>query len=590
MTPSIEKQLTQLETAQLVRRTHDPDPAYIFKHALTQETAYATLLKQTRRRIYRHVAEAIEQIYADQLDEYAPVLAQHHAEAGNEAKAVEFSMRAGDVAMRVNANIEALAHYTRALDLVRRDPDASSQLLCDLLLRRGRVLELSSQFKAALDYYEEMQALARTRGDRGLELAALAAQCQIRCTPNPEFNPDLGEDLANRTAHLARELGDRAVEAKVFWDLLNLYRFTNRLAEALTAGEQSAAIARDLDLREQLAFTLNDASHVYTFIGDFDQAKVTIEEASRLWRELDNLPMLADSLATMAQSESFRGDYQMTLQAGEEALKISQEIGNLWGQTYSLSTLGIVYWAWGDPGRAIASMEETLRLSEVSGYLIPQVMTRSDLAVVYARLGATEHGIDLAERALEFAVANYEALSPYAAVSLVQTLLLAGKLDQAASHMGSYEGKEQNYDPLFSAYITFGKIQLINAQNDYSGVIDLAPPWLDRLRTFGARPLVPEVLYILALAQRALGQTEAARESLRQGRVEAEALGARWDLWQILGALAEIESELGNALDADACRDQARDIITRIAEQVPLQALRDSFLALAQVRNIIGGG
>ena len=242
---SIERQLAQLEAAQLVRRTQDTDPAYIFKHALTQETAYATLLKQSRRKIHRYVAESIEQIYADQLDEYAPLLAQHYAEAGNEVKALEFSMRAGDVAARIHANIEALTHYTRALDLARRDPGASSQLLRDLLLRRGRVLELSSQFKAALDYYEEMQELARTRSDRHLELAALAAQCQIRCTANPEFNPDLGEELANRTAHLARELEDRAVEAKVYWDLLNLYRLTSRLAEALTAGEQSAAIARD---------------------------------------------------------------------------------------------------------------------------------------------------------------------------------------------------------------------------------------------------------------------------------------------------------------------------------------------------------
>jgi predicted ATPase len=590
MTLSIEKQLAQLETAQLVRRTHDIDLTYIFKHALTQETAYATLLKQSRRKIHRHVAESIEQIYADQLDEYAPLLAQHYAEAGNEVKALEFSMRAGDVAARVNANIEALTHYTRALDLARRDPGASSQLLGDLLLRRGRVLELSSQFKAALDYYEEMQELARTRGDRGLELAALAAQCQIRCTPNPEFNPDLGEELANRTAHLARELGDRAVEAKVYWDLLNLYRLTSRLAEALTVGEQSVAIARELNLREQLAFTLNDTSHVYTFNGNLDQAKITIMEATRLWRELDNLPMLADSLATMAQNGIFRGDYQNTLQVGEEALKISQSIGNLWGQTYSLSTVGIVYWACGDPGRAIASMEETLRLSDLSGYLIPQVITRADLAVVYAKLGATARGIELAERALEYAVANYAALSPYAAASLVQTLLLAGKFKQAASRIKSYEGKEHNYDPLFSAFVTFGKLQLIIAQNDYAGVLNLAPEFLNQLRTFGARPLIPEVLYILARAQRGLGQAEAAGESLKQGRVEAEALRARWDLWQILGALAEIETERGNARAADDCRDQAREIIAHIAEQVPLPALRDSFLALVQVRKIIGGG
>lgn len=589
-TLSLERQLAQLEAAQLVRRTNDIDPIYIFKHALTQETAYATLLKQSRRKIHLQVAESMEQTYSDQLDEYAPLLAQHYAEAGNEVKALEFSVRAGDVATRVHANIEALTHYTRALDLARRDPDANSQLLYDLLSRRGRAFELSSQFKAALDYYEEMEALARTRGDHRLELAALAAQCQIRCTPNPEYNPDLGEELAHRTAQLARELEDRAVEAKIYWDLLNLYRLTRRLADARAAGEKSAAIARELNLREQLAFTLNDTAHVYTFSGEFDRARITTEEATRLWRELDNLPMLADSLGSIALNGIFYGDYQTTLQASEEALRISRSIGNLWGQCFSLSNVGIVYWEYGEPGRAIEAMEETLRLSDLSGYLIPQVINRADLAIVHANLGATSHGIELAKRALEFAVAHYAAFSPYAAAALVKILVLAGKLKQAASLMKSYEGNEHNYDPLFSAYITFGKLYLAIAQNDYAGVLNLAPAFLSRLRTFGMHLLIPETLLILARAQRALGQVEAAGESLEQGRVEAETLGARWELWQILGALAEIETERGNPRAADTFRDQARDIVVHIAERVPQPSLRDSFLATVQVRKIIGGG
>ena len=158
--------------------------------------------------------------------------------------------------------------------------------------------------------------------------------------------------------------------------------------------------------------------------------------------------MLADSLATMALNGIFHGDIPNTLQAGAEALEISRSIGNLWGQTYSLSTVGIVYWACGEPGRAIEAMEETLRLSDLSGYLIPQVITRADLAIVHAKLGATSQGIQFAERALEFAVAHYAALTPYVAAALVQALLLAGKVDKAASLMKTYEGKEDNYDPL----------------------------------------------------------------------------------------------------------------------------------------------
>ena len=587
---SLASDLVQLETADLVRRLEEAELTYQFRHALTQDAAYALLLKQDRMRLHRMIAQAYEMFYPDLLDEFAAVLAEHYAVAGVDAKAMEYSMRAGGVAGRVYAHTEALAHYTRALNFARRDPEANSQLLCDLLLRRGRMLELSSQFKAALEHYEEMQALAQTRGDRALELAALAARCQIRCTPNSEFNPDLGEELAKRTAALARDLGDRPVEAKIYWDLLNAYRLTNRLAQALEAGEQSIAISRELNLREQLAFSLNDISHVYMFSGDFDRSRMTVEEATRLWRELDNLPMLADSLATLAQYGSFSGDYGDALELGTEALKISRSIANLWGQTYSLSAVGLVYWALGDPGRAIATMEETLRLSDLSGYLIPQELTRADLAVVYARLGDTVRAVGLAERALEFAEASYAALSPYAAGALVQTLLLDGKINQAAERLKPYEGNERNYTPFFAVYITFGQLHLAIAQNDYARVLKLAPEILSKLYAFGLRAYIPEVLCILAQAQRALGHTKAAGETLSQAQAEAEALGARWDLWQILAALAGIETARGNMRAADTCRDQARQIIADIAGHLPVSSLCESFLSTAQVRLVVEEG
>src|SRR5712692_5136526 len=94
----LETQITQLENAQLVRRTDDPEPAYLFKHTLTQETAYESMLLKKHREIHLRVARAYEELYADRLDEYAAVLAQHYAETGDDAKTLEYATRAGDAA------------------------------------------------------------------------------------------------------------------------------------------------------------------------------------------------------------------------------------------------------------------------------------------------------------------------------------------------------------------------------------------------------------------------------------------------------------------------------------------------------------
>src|SRR5919202_2943793 len=111
---NLDTELAQLEDAQLVRRAAEEELAYLFKHALTQETAYESLLHKRRRELHLQVAQVIEQLYPKQLDEYAARLAQHYAEAGDDAKTLEYATRAGDIAARVYANAEAIAQYSLA--------------------------------------------------------------------------------------------------------------------------------------------------------------------------------------------------------------------------------------------------------------------------------------------------------------------------------------------------------------------------------------------------------------------------------------------------------------------------------------------
>ena len=103
---NLDVQLAQLEETQILRRLVEPDLAYVFKHALTQETAYSSLTLKTRRSLHLRVARCYEQLFADQLDQYAPLLAQHYAEAGDDAQTLKYATRAGDAAGRVYANAD----------------------------------------------------------------------------------------------------------------------------------------------------------------------------------------------------------------------------------------------------------------------------------------------------------------------------------------------------------------------------------------------------------------------------------------------------------------------------------------------------
>lgn len=161
----VESRLIQLESAQLVRRVPEEEGTFIFKHALTQEAAYESLLLKTRSKIHRLVAQSCEKVYADRLGEFAALLAQHYDLAGDNAQAMQYSIRAADAAMRLFAHVEAVAHYSRALKLAAAIhaeasppvPEFDGQL-AHIYLNRGRALELAGQYVEALANYDEMES------------------------------------------------------------------------------------------------------------------------------------------------------------------------------------------------------------------------------------------------------------------------------------------------------------------------------------------------------------------------------------------------------------------------------------------------
>ncbi len=230
---NLDAQLAQLETADLVRRAIGTEFSFQFRHTLTQETIYQSLLRAKRREMHAHTARAYEMLYPDRLDEFAALLAMHYAQAGDDAKTLEYATRAGDAAARLYANAEAFDFYSRAVEVAKRvgarhlpsqgfqqtgvalnqtDPPqdrarANASPLQDLYLKRGRVLELMGRIDDALANYREMQALAQERGDRAL-----------------------GElDRAEETLQAARALAERTTARQTLWQV---WLEQSRLAEA----------------------------------------------------------------------------------------------------------------------------------------------------------------------------------------------------------------------------------------------------------------------------------------------------------------------------------------------------------------------
>lgn len=155
--------LIDMERADLVRRAPDQEHAFLFKHALVQDTAYASLLKQERKSLHHMVAEALERVYADRLDEFAALLTRHFAAVGDDAKVVEYALRAGDAAMRLYAPAEARMHYSLALDALARLPedDETRGIRMDTLVKQVVVSRSADEPGRNLARLDEAESIAK---------------------------------------------------------------------------------------------------------------------------------------------------------------------------------------------------------------------------------------------------------------------------------------------------------------------------------------------------------------------------------------------------------------------------------------------
>ena len=132
----LERMLAELRAAEFIyEQPALTDAEYIFKHALTQEVAYNSLLIERRKLLHERTGQALESMFAEQLDDHLGELAHHYSHSDNVAKAVEYLGRAGKQALQRSAHTAAIGSLTEAIDLLSRVPDGPERIQRELQLQ-----------------------------------------------------------------------------------------------------------------------------------------------------------------------------------------------------------------------------------------------------------------------------------------------------------------------------------------------------------------------------------------------------------------------------------------------------------------------
>jgi len=583
---ALDEHLKRLAQADLVRPAGSGVEAeYAFRHALTRDAAYETILLRQRRRYHRRVGESIEALYADRLTDEAPRLAYHFAECRDWPRAVRYYALAGEAAAQLYANVEAIEHYTQAVSICRANPHAVEDAqLIDLYRRRGRVFEIAGRYDDALRNYEELERIGRERNDATLELEGLMPQAIIYVTPTSRVDAARGQELAERMLALGRRAGRPDAEARGYWSLLLLRMNVDvDVEQAVEYGERALALARAHGPRELEAFILNDIGRAY--VGHPEKSSRAFEAAYHLWQELGNEPMMADVLGMWSQGFLMYGHLERGVETAREGLAIARRIGNLWGQALNSYSLAYAFLESGQLGESIRLMWSSAELAERANFSGPQATVPVVLAWVFGLLGAPHYE----RRRLEETMVASQAKTRFPALwDLWRVILhyLDGDLLEACDLAAGLEpadivssGQEGILVALIAPVVALAGGRAAEALAMADGV-------LATMERAGLLALRADAQQARGDALRALGRIDEALAAYRAAYELARNFGARRAQWPALAALSELEPDPAQATEYRAA---AAEVIHYLAGQLDEPELREAFLNRPEVKRVISG-
>jgi len=587
---AVSQQLEHLLDRQLISLVGER--AYAFRHALLREAVYATLLRRERREMHGAVAQTLEALYADALDEHLADLAYHYFENEMWDKAQAFAQRAGEQAQRREAAHEAHTHYTHAITAAQHRGQMPPT---ELYRARGQVREVLGDFDGSRDDHETALAAARAADQPRAEWQTLLDLGYLWA----------GRDYAQAGRYfqqalaLARSMDNPLVLGRSLNRLGNWHFNREEIVDALRCHREALALFERHPDPRGVAETHDLLGLTFGYHGDIHTARTHSERCLALFRELGDRQGQASSLTSMAELGPTFGselaETAITLREAhflvDQSLKLSRAIGWRAGEAYALLSLGSVRLSAGDFGQALHDGRQGERVATEIGHLQWQTLAQVFRSRLYFELGQYPAAAAAAAEACAGAERVHSVI--WMRFGHLQTALICmaqGDLPGAEAALAGQLDPDRLPDTAAQRMLAFayGRLALLHGRPDQTIAI------VERLRASIPNPspgfVIPRLWKLHAEALAALGQWPEAEALLLAALPLAHEI--RILVWQVHAGLAGVYAAQGRSAEAEQEAATARQVVTELAATIPEADQRETFttMALARVAQPWPGG
>jgi len=531
-----------------------PELEYVFKHGLTQEVAYGSLLAQRRKEFHRRAAEAMEKLYEDRLPEYLGPLAYHYYRAEVWEKAFHYLKAAGDRARAFYATREAIDYYDKALEVSGRIADrVTKEELMDLHQNRGRMWHFMTEFVKALPDFEKVAQIAGELGKKDREWRAYMDMAT--CCGGGGGLADIEKCVAyaDKALEIIRATGDAAGEVR--WLIQGGAWASAEVglrAEGIANLQKALDICRQFGDKRGIGIAAGFLALVHSWTGDFETCIREVQESMQMARETGNRFLLLSTYHWALLGYGGSGEYEEALQALEELSRLAPEIGARHFVALIQNHYGWLY-------RELCNFDKAL-LHDINGVKEAQRLEDPECEIF----------------SLLNCVADCIGLGDYAKARKYLDLV------REKREVKQYRIREWRYVMHLTAY----ESELARIEGAFDKAIASAEETLAQGEKTSAKKYIAIGWRLKGEALIGMGRLDDAATCLVKARELADQMGFPPLMWKTRYLLGRVQQQKGLLAEATESFAGAKAVIEKMASKVSDAEVRATFLASQPVQAV----
>ena len=423
------------------------DAQYLFKHIITCDVVYETILNYNKKIIHKLIAEFVEERFGKDK-EYFAFLANHYERAEITNKAVEYLEKAGDHAKENYDNKKAIEFYDKLLTCLEKVTEPSQEKQIDVLLKKGKILELIGKWDEA----EEICNIALELSEENDKMKRIASSSSaIGILYHFRGNYEKAMECYKKQLIIAEELGDKRGISIAVGNMGLVYADQGNYEKAMECYEKLLKISEKLGDKRGISSAVGNMGLIYADQGNYEKAMMYYEKQLIIVEELGDKRGISSAVGNMGIIYADQGNYEKAMECYKKQLIIAEELGDKRGISIAVGNMGISYADRGNYDQAMQCYEEQLKINKELGVKRGISITVGNMGIVYADQDNDEKALECFEKAIQIdRELDLKTVLPYHLSDNAQCLYRIKEYEKAKqmNEKALESAKEIGYDEL----------------------------------------------------------------------------------------------------------------------------------------------